>query len=279
MVLRGQGYAVESYDEMLDDYQLSLGSMDYALGETYEIAHQMGLSSLVELIEWAKEKQQTALELKSEWKQQQQDDPLRRPGTQKLDNRIDRLLSKLVQGAEVFADLEVDDEQTGLAEEFLEDLFSEGVYPITSQPFEDQHAEVDLYLQHLRGEYAEHVEAMNLGSVVDRLEELNTELGDKLNPDEERLEYDRVEAAYTEARDAFQRVIVNIMAEFDDDMETFNKVYAPIHEQQERARRHLERRGSVPPGPDEGEPVDDETTDGDGEPRNDGGSSPEDEES
>ncbi len=272
MVVRNRGFAIERLDELIDDYQLSPGSMNYSLDEMHGIVERMGLSKLAELIAWAKEKQQRSLLFNSRWKQQQKEDPLKRPGTKKLDNRIDRLLSKLVQGAEVFADLEIDTDEARLAEEFLDDLFSEGVYPITSQPFEDQHAEVNLYLERLDGEYAEHVEALNLGPVVDRLAELNAELGDKLNPDAERLEYSEVEAAYTEARDAFHRVIVNVMAEFDDDMETFNEVYAPIHEQHERARRHLERRGSVPEvDPETGEPVDEETPQNDGEtPEEDG---------
>ncbi|MFB6351312.1 MAG: DUF6261 family protein [Bradymonadaceae bacterium] len=198
-------------------------------------------------------------------------DPLRREGAKSHDDQIDRALSQLADTAERFAEMEVDTDTSRLAGELSDDLFPNGVYHVTSKSFDDQHIAVDELLNRLTNSYTQHVEALNLSPLVERLRELNEEFGNKLAPQTDQVDYDEVESATVEAEDAFHLLVARIMADYGDDMETFNRILQPLHEQTERTRRHFNRRGSIPEvDPETGEPVE---PDGqtDNNPQNDGG--------
>jgi hypothetical protein len=235
------------------------------------ILRRLGNQEAIELAEKADKKHSVAAQLKYDWEQQKQQDPVANDGARELDDEIDRTLSLIYQGAEVYTGIKAESRKSELADEFIDELFPSGVYPITSLSFAEQHDAVDTLLGRLNGEFTEHLEEMNLVELVDQLAELNDEFEELLEADADQVVYDEVEAAYREAEEAFHKVIVQVMGEYADDMETFNEVMAPVHKQTELMRRHLRRNGGRPAiDPETGEPVD---PSGDGNtPVNDGGS-------
>ncbi len=248
---------IERPGDALSAYKMDDGSMRYAASEMIGPLEQRGKSALVDRAKSVVEKAETTIQLRYDWQHDKHQDPLTREGTKELDGRIDRTISSLMNGADTYTTLEGDSEQRRLAEEFIDGLFSAGVAPITNKTYTEQHADVDELISRLRGEYAAHVDTLNLGMLVDQIEELNAEFGERLNPGGNTVDYDEVEAASVEAEDEFHRLLVEIMAEFAEDLETMNRVLEPVFEQSERTRRHLRHRGSVPTvDPETGEPVD-----------------------
>lgn len=254
---------------LIDLYQLSLGALIYCITRMQRRLDELGDDTGLRLAEEAAQKHERARRLEYDWEKQKERDPLRREGTVELDNKIDTTLNHLVQVVEGYANVETNTELTGLADEVIEELFPTGIFHITSKPFDEQHTTVNELLGRLRTGYQEHVQKLNLTPIVDRLDELNEEFGERLTPREDAIEYDQVEAATVEAREAFYRLVGHVIGEYGGDMETFNEIMAPVAEQQERTRRYFQRRGTVPEiDPESGEPVD--QTPDDGQP--DGGS-------
>ena len=238
-------------------YNHSLGGMSYCTTRIRAILDDMGDSEGVSRADEASDKIDWAQEKKLDWNKQKNRDHLKRSGSRELDNKIDDTLGNLSQTVDGVAGIDSDSENTRLAREIRDDLFPNGVAHITTQPFDDQHLAVDKVLGRLRNEYDEHVEKLSLEPLVGHLDELNEEFGEELAPDEDAIQYDEVEAARKEAEDAFDLLIFYVAAEYGDDIETMNEILDPLAEQRERARRHYQRRGTVPPiDPESGEPVD-----------------------
>jgi hypothetical protein len=254
--------------EMLDIYKHPIEAIGFIIMRMLEILKRLGNQQAIEVAERALEKQEKASALKYDWEQQKTQDPVTNEGAQEIDDRIDATLTNLKKGAEVFASVERETEQKKLAEEFLDGLFADGVYPITSLPFAEQYVTVRELLRRLNGEFSEHVDRLNLRTLVDQLERLNDEFGEVLEYDIDQVEYAEVEAAYEEAEEAFHKLLIQVMCDYKDDLETFDEVIAPFREQEERTRRMLKRRANLPEiDPETGEPVEEveETSDDDGE--------------
>lgn len=248
---------------LIDLYQLSLGALIYCITRMQQTLDELGDSKGLQLAEEAAQKHERARRLEYDWEKQKERDPLRREGTVEIDNEIDSTLNHFVQMAEGYANVETNTELTELADELIEELFPTGIFHITSKPFDEQHTTVNELIDRLRTDYQEHVQKLNLTPIVDRLDELNEEFGEGLDPREDAIEYDQVEAATVEAREAFYRLVGYVIGEYGGDMETFNEIMAPVAEQQERTRRYFQRRGTVPNiDPESGEPVDETPQDG-----------------
>ncbi len=264
-------------------YKFPPGAMKYCLGKIIEQLERLARQEIVEEARRARRKCEVAIDKRLDWDQTKQQDPLTRSGTRELDDKIDSTLTQIKDAAEIFAGIDRDNEQKRVAEEFLNELFPAGVYPITSKKFGEQHADVEAILERLKGPFSKHVDTMSLNGLVEQLEELNREFGEKLDTTGDHIDYDEVEAAIVEAEDAFHKVVVRLMYEYADDMNRFNQIVESIHDQTERTRRYLKRSGTIPEvDPETGEPVD-PPGDGTGEPvgedssggSNDGGTSSE----
>ncbi len=264
---------MERLAELLDLYQLSLGSILFVLDRLEEMLRARGDEEALEYLEQAREKVRRGVALRTRWDQQKHTDPMDRSGTHELDARIDRMISSLVEMVEANTDLSSAPERSRLAEEFIDDLFPRGVFPLTSQKYVEQHVHVDAFVDKIREEYAEHIEVLGVEPLVDEIEKLNDEFGELLEPDRDRVEYDEVEAAYVEAEDVFHRLLINVLDGYADDMEDLNELLEPLFFQIEQTRRHLKRRGSVPDvDPESGEPRGDGSGDpGGGDAPDDGG--------
>ncbi len=253
----------ERIGELFAIYQFALGAIAYCLTVMRDILDELGNQEAVELAEMAIRKCERARQLEYDWEQQKQNDPLTRPEAKALDDKIDSTLSRLMQVAEAFADSNRETRESRLAGEMLDDLFPSGVYPITSKPFDEQNYAVDELLERLNGEFSEHVRAVGMESLVEELDDLNEQFSEELNTTGEAVAYKEVEAARADAEDAFHRLIAKVMYDYGDDMETFNRVMEPVHEQTERTRRSLKRSGRIPTiDPESGEPVDEAPEDG-----------------
>jgi ribosomal 50S subunit-associated protein YjgA (DUF615 family) len=254
---------IERLADLLALYQLALGAIAYCIRGIRAVLAELGNEKAVELADKAMEKCDRARQLQYDWEQQKEEDPLSRPEAAEIDNELDATLSRLVTAAEVFAETNVETRQSRLADEFLEELFPSGVYPITSQPFDEQRYTVDGLLERLHGPFDEHVQAMSLNPLVDELEQLNRQFAEELDISGELLDYKEVEAARNDAEDAFHRLIVKVMHDYGHDMEQLDRILEPLKEQTERARRSLKRTGRIPEVDDEtGEPVNQPQDDG-----------------
>jgi hypothetical protein len=269
---------LERIGDVLTFLQLALGALAYCLEHMEPKLRELGNDEALQRLEEAREAHEVARSIKYDWKQQKRQRELAREGAVKLDNEIDQTLSTLQQALEAFADLKGESERTRMAEELLGELFPSGVYPITSQSFDVQQDDVEELLERLRGPFAGHVQTLGVQEHVDQLAELNQEFGEKLDMDNDEISYDQVQAKYKEAEDAFHGLLVKVLSDYHDDMETLNEVLEPVRKQSKRARRNAQRRGGVQetdePADPEGEgasPTDDSENNTDGETETDGG--------
>jgi hypothetical protein len=257
-------------------YSFSLGALLFMLGKLLTILEELGDDDGMALAEEARHKAEQAQMLQYDWEKQEQGDPLALRGGRELDAKIDDTLGSLSDSVRSYAEIETDSELTRLANELVEDLFPNGVFHITSKPYESQHATVSQLTGRMRDDYAEHIEELRLEPIVSRLEELNAEFGELLDSAGDDVQYDEVQQAKVEAEDKFHMLIGHLLCTYGDERETFQRVMAPINEQSRRTRRQIQRRGSIPPvDPESGEPVepdreDENPTDGPGG-QNDGG--------
>ncbi len=269
----------ESVSDLTSLYQFPLGAVMYCVVRIRTALEALGDAKAVQLADEVEQKVDRARTLQYDWEKQKRIDPMRREGAKRLDNQIDQTLSSIARVAEEFASVDVATETSRLADELGSDLFPTGVFHITSKSFAEQHLTVDELLGRLNNEYGGHVDELNLRGMVDRLEELNEEFGEVIEPASDEVDYDEVEAAKVEAEEAFHLLIARVMADYGTDMETFNRIMKPVREQTEWARRQYRRRGRVPEvDPETGEPIErqEPTGEEDGpsdQPRNDGGSS------
>lgn len=265
----------EGVRDLTSIYQFPLAALMYCIVRIRQVLQSLNDSKAVEECHEVEAKIERARTIQYDYEKQKDQDSMRRQGAKRIDNEIDQTLSSIANVVEEFASVG-SGESSRLADEVRQDLFPSGVFHITSKSFDEQHLTVDELLGRLNGEYAEHVEKLNLRTMVDRLEDLNEEFGEVLEPAADHIEYDEVEAAKVEAEEAFNLLVARIMADYGEDMETFNRIMEPVREQSEWARRQYRRRGTIPPvDPETGEPVDQEG-DQRGTPRNDGGSSDDD---
>ena len=264
----------ERLGNVIDLYKFSLGSMTYCVDRLRETLEDLGNGEAVAIADRARTKLERARQLEYDWEKQKQEDPLRREGARQLDDRIDRALSQIASTADTFAAMKTDTDVSRLADELASDLFPTGVFHITSKTFEDQHVAVTELIDRLESSYSEHIQALNLTPLVEQLKDWNKAFGEKLEPRNDKVDYDEVESARVEAEDVFHLLFARVMGDYGDDIEKFNRIVAPIHEQTEWTRRHHQRRGTIPEvDPETGEPIEpvDETTEGE-TPQNDGGS-------
>lgn len=284
----------ESISETNPLYAKKPGGVGYCGRNMRPMLEELGFERALEHLETVMALQEKAIELRYHWKQGKSRDMRLPEGTQELDDKIDGTVSSLVEAAQAFTNLPDDSDKCQCAEQLLDGLFPEGVFPITSSKFTEQHADVEHLIEKMNGEYADHVDTLGIRDLVDQLASLNDEFGRRLEPDEDGVSYDEVQAARKECEEAFNELVAMIIGKYATDLETLNEILEPVHEIEERTRRYMKRRGTIPEIDEEnGEPVEDggepteptdsqDPTDGDGEstpedPEDDGSPTPDEE--
>jgi tetratricopeptide (TPR) repeat protein len=175
-----------------------------------------------------------------------------------LDARLDRALSNTLKFLEVAGDLPEGHPQQGAAAKVIEDLFPEGVFPITSLPYEDQLGAVEIVLQRLDEDYQDEVELLHMGPHVERLQQAFDAFEEALTYlDGNPLTYDMVLAARTEAAEAYHKLVASLLVAYIDNDATRARVLRPVITQNDWTARYYRRRGTSPEvDPDSGEPID-----------------------
>lgn len=250
----------ESISEANPLYMKKPGGVGYCGRNMRPMLEELGFERALEHLETVMALREKAIELRYHWKQGKEQTILNQEGAQELDNQIDETISSIVEAAQAFTTLPDDSEKCRCAEELLDGLFPEGVFPITSSKYTEQHADVEHLVEVMRTEYADHLETLGIGDLVDRLATLNEEFGEHLEPAGDGVSYDEVQAARKECDEAFNELVAMIIGKYATDLETINEILEPVREIEERTRRHIKRRGTIPE-------IDEE----DGEPVNDGG--------
>lgn len=259
---------LEEIGDALTTYRHTPGSMQYCSKMMRVHLDALGNDEAIVRLEDAEAKSSEAREKKYDWDQEKRADPMQRTDSRKWDARVDTSLSGLASAPEPYTTLDGDSEVKRLATEFINELFPAGVRPITSQRYEDQHAAVNELLQRVDNDFTEHVDKLGLGPLVDQLERFNQRYGESLADEDEGVTYSDVKAATAAAQDAFHKLLIKVIHDYMDDVETLNRVLKPFFQQEERLRRHYQRSGGPPSvDPDTGEMTDgEEALDSDEEP-------------
>lgn len=262
----------ETTGDWLGMYVPSISSQQYSLDEMYLKLDKYDDPRLEEKVEEAKQKTDEAAEIKYVWDRTKDDQTSARRGAVETDNKIDRVISTIHNIAKTTAESPAECEEKDVAETLVEEVFPNGVFPITSKDFEAQRMHVQELLEELNGGYREAVEKLGLGSQVEALESLYETFDEQLSiADHEEVTYDEVQAARAEAREAFYRVVAVVLGNYCDDQEALDDLMEPILHQQRKIARHVQRRGEIPPvDPESGEPTE-PTGQQDGESPADGG--------
>ena len=258
----------ERIGEGFNFYRHTPGSISYCATQMRATLEQLGNAEALERLDEVDKACLLARRKRYDWDQRKTMDLMRRQGSRKWDDRVDRTLGALARAPEPYASLVGESEVKRLAVEFGEKLFPAGVRPITTQRYEDQHASVKEILSRLDDEFADHVDKLHLGPIVEQLKEFNRHYGESLKIDSSGVSHSDVEASRVAAEEAFHKLLIKVMHDYMDDLETLNNVLKPFFRQEERLRRHYQRRGSVPEiDPATGEALDpDEAIDLDEEP-------------
>jgi hypothetical protein len=253
-------------------YQPKTSSMQYSLDEmsTRVVAYdnprlEQKLDEAIALTNEAAEKEYA-------YERDRDDRRSARRGAVETDNKIDRTISTIHNVAKATADSPAECDQKACAEKLLDEVFPNGVYPITSKDFEEQRMHVRELLDELNGEYRKDIETLGLEAQVETLESLYETFDEQLGlADHEEVTYDEVQAARSEAREAFHQVVAVVLGNYCDDQEALDDLMEPVLHQQRKIARHVKRRGEIPPvDPESGEPTE-PTGPQDGESPRDGG--------
>ncbi len=254
-------------EERLTMYQQKVSSMQYSAQEVKRKLSDYDDQRLEEMVHKAVEQINRAAEFEFSWSTSKNARSDAREGSVETDNKIDRTISSIYQVARAIAETPSDSPKKEYAERLADEVFPNGVYPITSVEFQEQRMHVDELLGKLTGEYAECIDELGLSDELATLQELQETFREQLSRvDHEEVTFDEVQAARVEAREAYHRMVAVIMGNYCDDPECFRDLMEPIDQQQDKIRRYVTRRGEIPEvDPESGEPTeptpDDQPTD------------------
>ncbi|MBA2663543.1 MAG: hypothetical protein H0U74_14740 [Bradymonadaceae bacterium] len=245
-------------------YKPTEGSMKYSLGQL-DLMLSPGPRKLID--DWSLAERvadafglvTVASEKRFAWRNRQRVQPLRREGAVQADNDLDHSISGFNDQLLSFEKLPVGHPLRLCARELRLAVLPLGVFPITSLPFEEQHAATNVLLGKLASEFVDQVQTLNLGPFVENIAMRNQVYGESLSSlGQPGVTYDQVQIAYRAALDGFFTVVLTIWHNHLHDPEARASLLAPINEQNLRISRHYRRRNTVPRiDPNTGEIVDD----------------------
>lgn len=254
---------LERIGEHFDYYKFPVGARVYALRQMKSNPLVKQEADVESEIDAAIDVNEVASERNFDWRQLKKKESFARSGAREVDQMLDRAVSDTYRLVDAQASLQGGSQESELAAELEEDLFPQGVAPITSLPYVEQHEAVNRLLERLAIHYQDHVSRLNLRAHIDRVGELNDEYGELLDTtDAEGLTYDEVREARKKGEDAFYRALIAVYAAFMHDMDKLRDVLEPVEIQNERLRRHYQRRDTSPDvDPESGEVIESEEGD------------------
>lgn len=240
-------------------YELTPSAIGYVARQVREKLVQEGApQEIVDRTDECEETATSAQRAQYDWRQKKKAEPRRENRASKIDAKLDQSVSSLFKGLKTQLDLPPDSTRHQLAREVIDDLFPEGVYPITSLRYEDEHGAVQVMLNRLDAKYSQHISQLGLDEHVALVTDLNDKYGEVLtHTDDSHLTYADVRAARKEANARYRELLVVILAEYVDDDEARARVTGPVRSQNEWTARYYKRRGESPEvDPETGDPVD-----------------------
>ena len=182
-----------------------------------------------------------------DWDNKKRLEPLRRQGASNASHRVTAALRSLMGNLQSYEEFEADTDYHRHATGILENLMPQGLVPFTQSRFEEKHNKVKELLRRLKGPYDDAVGHLNLGVFVDRLEAVNREFGTHLSDQNASgVTYDEVQAAESEATEAYFELLLLAWAEYIDDPRTRNTVLQPAEEQNRRIGNYYRQRSRAP---------------------------------
>lgn len=231
-------------------YKPGVGAAAFALERTAKLLRAQTPAppaALMDRLAPAETKLAEAGALRFDWDNRKKMEPLRREGIQEIDGRVDRAVSAVYEAAKMYLDFDPVTRPFQMAHELVGAVFPDGVWPITSVRFEEQHSKVNQVIARLRGSFAQHVRQLNLGLLLDRLEALNAEYNAQLSAlNNFTVSFAQVQAAENAAIEAYFEVVLLVWAHYLDEPATRAALLAPVEEQNTRLARHYRARRTPP---------------------------------
>ncbi|RAL25247.1 hypothetical protein DL240_03280 [Lujinxingia litoralis] len=234
-----------STHEAINLYQQGNGSMDFCLADIATKAERAGLGAVCAQVEQAQAACSRSQRLDEAWANTRHTGLPSRGAAAKTDVLIDRTVKQISDIAQTFASMHRDSPRKVAGQRLVDRVFPRGVFPITSQRFEEQRVTVDLILERLQGELADDIALLGLIELVEDLSAYNKTFGEQLSVHDDLLTFDRVADARLEAREAYAGVIVMILAGTLTNKELRAELLASVRDQQGRLAQHYRRRGKI----------------------------------
>jgi hypothetical protein len=235
---------------LFDLYQIPTRRRIHALREVSLIASELGAEKLLELLNRALAHEEATLALENQWQRARTSDVAAK--VKKIDGRVDRALTAIRDMAA--AQASVSEPGEPLYErsiELLTALFPAGLHAVTTMSYAEELVEVDVILKKLGHELNQHVKALGLGALVDRLAAVAEEYREAQRLPREEMAFDRLRVARERGQSLFLRVVAVIAGTYFDETEeherALSRLLEPIFAQNDavglalRHRRPLDR--------------------------------------
>lgn len=252
-------------EQLIKLVNFTSGRRIFALRKVRDAASAQGDTELVERIDAALADDRETRALDNRWVGSK-GKPSYGPEVPEIDNWVDQLLTSIRDAAASFTKGAFAGTQRRVqAERVLGAVFPAGVQAITSLPYVDQVAAVEVMLDQLRGPQAADVAALGLTALVDRLAELTEQYRTAVDRGRQRLEFATVQAARKRGQRNLLEVVAMILGRYyshtdSDHVHQRAQLLAPVLEQDRAIRAIVSARRSVPDidpdAPDDGEVTD-----------------------
>ncbi|QDG52132.1 hypothetical protein FIV42_15690 [Persicimonas caeni] len=248
-------------------YQMSIGSMVFCLKD---IIRQMPNlpqpnPTLQARIDTALASAQKANGMRFNWNVQERQVTKGRGGASETDNTIDKTLTATDKHLGALSRNGRRPRRQQMARELKSVFFPNGVRPLSGLSYEDQLAALEVMLQRIDDEFADHIVECGMVVLIDQLRDLVEQFAEDLDVRQrDEVTFDEVRAAEHIAREDFDHVLVTILADYRPQPEVRSALLAQVVDQQERIAAHMKRNGTIPNvdpntgevlDPDSGQPV------------------------
>lgn len=240
-----------SLDTIIHLAQFTSGRRIHALLEVRAVAVALGDTALVQRIDAALADDRRTRALDNRWSGRRSK-PDHSDEAKEIDRAVDQLLTSIRDAAEMYTKSAfAGTTMESHAVRFLGVAFPNGVQPITSLPFVDQVAAVEVLLEAFGGELAAQVAALHLDPLVLRLKEITVEYRAAVYNSRDDLDFATVQAARARGQRNLLEIVAMIAGAYyshtqADHVERRARLLQPILEQDRLIRSYLAARRSVP---------------------------------
>ena len=226
------------------------GRRIYALRKARETANLIGRPDLVQRIDTALVDDRETRALDNRWAGSR-GTPIYSSDVPQIDNWVDQLLTSIRDAAASFTKGAFAGTSRQLeAERFLKAAFPNGVQAITSLPYIDQVAAVEVLLGQMQSSLGAQISALGLIGLVERLAELTAQYRVAVDQGREELDFATVQASRRRGQRNLLEVVAMIIGAYyshtdADHMARRDQLLAPIMEQDKAIRALMSARRAV----------------------------------